>query len=110
MPKWTRSLCRLAPVVSVALAWVLALPPLREDGAVLSGRPIDQWHVNGKFSTERECDRVRQAKVDQLYRGGGTAEVTQQIVLRLTSAKCVTEASMVKPEASPSASATPASH
>jgi hypothetical protein len=92
----------------VVLAWVLALPPLREDGAVMSGRPIDQWQVNAKFSSERDCDRARQKKVDQLYRGGGTAEVTQQIVLRLTSAKCVTEDKIAKPAASPSA--TPANH
>src|SRR6185503_18306082 len=94
----TRAICRLAPAI---LTWLLVLPPLREDGAVLSGRPVDQWSVNGKFNSEKDCERVRESKVNQLYRGGVKGDLTSQTVLQLTSAKCVAQDTMQKPAPSP---------
>ena len=54
-----RPMNKQAAAALALLGWYLMLPPITKDGRVDSNAQLKQWHVDGRFDSERECDHMR---------------------------------------------------
>lgn len=80
---------RFGSVVLLSV-WVLLQPPL-EDGQVLTGAPLGDWVVNGRFPTQEQCAQTKANSQAALAfgiskDGGGNARPSGAILL---SSRCI---------------------